>query len=378
MAKKKNEKFRADFRKNRNVRTRQNDLTKSFDPENIEQEDSAKGERISGKGELTRKRVIVGEVTTDEDGTQSVQREVDESVCLKGRVLRVSGLLSNVQAEDGKVYHCATRRLLKTMSTDQRHVVATGDRVWFKPEGTDEGIIERVEPRHGILSRTSRNRQHILVTNVDQVLIVGSAAEPYLKPNLIDRFLVTAERMEVRPIICINKVDLVDTADLQPLIGVYSQLGYRVLPISAQTGYGLDRVRNILRGRQSVVTGQSGVGKSSLLNAIEPGLGLQVKEVSGDTQKGKHTTTTATLIPLSFGGYVVDTPGIRQFQLWDVSPEEVAGFYRDIRPYVSRCKFTNCSHRHETNCAVKDAVADSRIDTRRYESYVHLFEGEME
>jgi ribosome biogenesis GTPase / thiamine phosphate phosphatase len=378
MAKKKNEKIRADFRKNRNVRTRQNDLTKDFDRATADDLDSQKGERVSGKGELTRKRVIVGEVVADDDGALSLQRDVDKNVCLEGRVLRVMGLLSDVRAENGRLFRCATRRLLKTMSTDQRHVVATGDRVWFRPEGTDEGIIERVEPRHGILSRTSRNRQHILVTNVDQVLIVGSAAEPYLKPNLIDRFLVTAERMGVRPIICINKVDLVDAADLQPLIGVYSQIGYRVLPISVRTGQGVDRVRKLLAGRQSVVSGQSGVGKSSLLNCLEPGLGLHVREVSVENQKGKHTTTTATLIPLGFGGYVVDTPGIRQFQLWDVSREEVAAYYRDLRPYVSKCRYPNCSHRHETDCAVKDAVADGRIDTRRYESYVHLYEGEME
>jgi ribosome biogenesis GTPase len=286
-----------------------------------------------------------------------------------------------VQDEEGSVYQCATRRLLKTMSTDQRHVVAAGDRVLFRPvEQADqnEGVIERVEPRHGSLCRTSRGRQQIIVTNVDQVLIISSAAEPRLKPNLIDRLLVSAEKARIHPVICINKIDLVDPAGLQPLVGVYSQMGYQVLLLSAETGFGADRFKRLLTDRQSVLAGQSGVGKSSLLNLVDEKLELRVAPVSDDTQKGRHTTTTAQLLPLSFGGYVVDTPGIRRFQLWDVIPEEVAGFYRDLRPYVSLCRFPDCTHTHEADCAVKDAVADGRLDDRRYESYCHLAAGEMD
>ena len=133
-----------------------------------------------------------------------------------------------------------------------------------------------------------------------------------------------------------------------------------------------------MKNRASVVTGQSGVGKSSLLNAVDPALELKVREVSAENQKGRHTTTTARLLPLACGGYVVDTPGIRQFQLWDVIAAEVAGFYRDLRPYVSRCRFPNCTHTHEDDCAVKNAVADGRLDERRYESYCHLFAGDFE
>jgi ribosome biogenesis GTPase len=275
------------------------------------------------------------------------------------------------------MFQCATRRLLKTLATDLRHVVAAGDVVWFRPEGRDEGIIERVEPRRGIVSRTSRGRQHVLVANVDQLIIVTSAAEPRLKPNLIDRLLVTAEKGGIRPIICINKIDLIEPADLMPLVGVYAQLGYDVVLVSARQNIGIDRLRDWLSGAESVVSGQSGVGKSSLLNAVEPDLDLRVQSVSAETQKGRHTTTTAELIPLSFGGYVVDTPGIRQFQLWDVIPEEVAGFFRELRPYVSRCRFPDCTHTHEDDCAVKDAVADGWIDARRYESYVQIRAGDL-
>src|SRR5690606_34317211 len=142
----------------------------------------------------------------------------------------------------------------------------------FRPEGDDEGIIERVEPRSGVLVRTSKGRQHVIVANVDQILIVTSAAEPRIKPNLIDRYLITAERTEIEPVICINKVDLVDPADLMPLLGVYAQLGYRVLMVSATTGLNIDRLREFVVDKDSVLTVQSGVGKSSLLTAIEPGL----------------------------------------------------------------------------------------------------------
>jgi ribosome biogenesis GTPase len=284
-----------------------------------------------------------------------------------------------VQAEDGRVFQCATRRLLKTLSTDQRHVVAAGDRVLFRPVpavDANEGIIERVEPRRGCLCRASKGRQQVIVANVDQLMIVSSAAEPRLKPNLIDRLLLSAEKGEICPVICINKVDLVDPASLQPLVGVYSQMGYKVLLLSAKTGYGVDRFGRLLRGRESVLVGQSGVGKSSLLNAVDGRLNLRVAEISADTQKGRHTTTTARLLPFSFGGFVVDTPGLRQFQLWDVIAEEVAGFYRDLRPYVSLCRFPSCTHTHEEDCAVKNAVADGRLDERRYESYCCLFAGD--
>ena len=373
MAKKK--KIRADFRKNRNVKPRSGDFTRSFVAESSTHDDVAQGERVSGKGDLTRKRTIISSEGEEPSLSGGAILDVDKSAGLFGRVLSVHGLSSSVEAPDGKIYRCATRRLLKTLSTDERHVVSAGDRVWFRIERDDEGIIERVESRHGVLSRNSRGRKHTIVTNVDQLLIVSSAAEPYLKPNLIDRMLVSAEKCGIRPIICINKIDLVDPADLQPLVGVYSQLGYQVLLTSAATGAGIERVRRALRGRESAVAGQSGVGKSSLLNAIEAGLHLRVASVSSENQKGRHTTTTARLLPLASGGYVVDTPGIRQFQLWDVVPAEVAGYFRDLRPFVSQCRFPDCTHTHEADCAVKEAVADDLLDARRYESYLHLVSG---
>lgn len=372
-------KIRTDFRKNVQSRARPRDLTRDFAGGGLEGEAQPLTERVSGKGDLSRKRTVIGEeVAETGESVVGVHLEVDESLCLAGRVISVHGLTSTVLTDDGREFRCAVRRLLKSLAIDQRNVVVAGDRVVFRPAGGDDGIIERVEPRRGVINRTSKGRQHVLVANVDQLLIVGSAAEPDLKPNLIDRFLVTAEKSHIRAIVCINKTDLTDIADLEPFAGVYGQMGYQVLLLSATTGFGIERLRRLLRGRQTALAGQSGVGKSSLLNAVEPSLGLRVREVSTENQKGKHTTTTAQLIPLDMGGYVVDTPGIRQFQLWDVTQEEVANYFRDLRSYVSHCRYPDCTHIHEDHCAVKNAVADGRVDVRRYESYCGIFAGETE
>jgi ribosome biogenesis GTPase len=374
MAKKKQKgrKIRTEFRKKYETRTRDKDFTRVYQGDEVD--DLVQSQRVSGKGELTRKRTIVGEEVAGDETGFSVRLSIDESLCLKGRVLSVHGRESHVAAEDGKVYRCATRRLLKSLATDQRHVIAAGDRVLIRPGAGEEAWIERIEPRTGVISRTSRDRQHVIVANVDHLLIVSSAAEPVLKPNLIDRFLVTAEKCGILPVICINKVDLVDPSNLQPIVGTYAQMGYRVLLVSAVSGQGIDELQEVVFEKQTAVAGQSGVGKSTLLNLIEPGLELKVRTVSAENQKGRHTTTAAQLIPLARGGYVVDTPGIRQFQLWDVAPAEIAAFMPDIRPFVSHCRYPDCSHRHEDQCAVKDAVADGWVDPRRYESYCHLFE----
>ncbi len=380
MSKKK--KIRADFRKNRSDRARSTNWTRQFDSDELSADNTLRGERLSGKGELSRRRTIISEdIQSESENTQGRQLAVDETVCRPGRVLSVHGLYSEVQDAGGTIYHCATRRILKTLATDLHHVVTAGDRILFRPAentGLKEGFIERVETRKGVLCREVRRRRQILVTNVDLVAIVSSAAEPRLKPNLIDRMLVATEKGDIRPVVCINKIDLVDAADLQSLVGVYSQMGYEVLLLSAKTGFGIERLRRLLIGRSSVLAGQSGVGKSSLLNRVDPSLHLHVQPVSRETEKGKHTTSNARLMPLKDGGYVVDTPGIRQFQLWDVVPEEIDGFFRDLRPYISLCRFPNCTHTHEDDCAVKNAVADDRLDERRYESYCHLRAGKME
>ena len=381
MAKKKKRRttVRADFRKRQSTRTRENDLTRQFKDQSDKLEDSQTGERVSGKGRLTRKRTVAGSAQENAAGFQ-VELEVDESRCRNGRVISVHGLGSFVRVTDGTIYRCTVRGVLKSLATDLQHVVVAGDHVAIEVGGAghdeEQAVIVRVDARRNQISRTSRKRQQVLVSNIDFVCIVASAAEPQLKPNLIDRYLISAEKANIDPIIVINKADLVDVADLQPVIGVWAQMGYPVLLTSTETGLGVERLKRMVSGRDSVVTGQSGVGKSSLLNVIEPGLQLRVGTVSDENQKGRHTTTAAKLIPLENGGHLIDTPGIRQFQLWDVIPEEVAGYFRDLRPFINGCRFPDCTHTHEDDCAVKWAVADGKLDVRRYESYVQIKDSE--
>ena len=281
MSKKK--KVRVDMRKNRSKPPRPQQWTRGFHEHGFQDEATASEERVRAKGDLSRRRTIIQEDTsnTAEKGQPADEMpSVDTDVCVRGRVLRVHGLQVVVEANDGRQYRCAVRRLLRTMATDERNVVTTGDHVWIRPSLNDEGFIERVEPRHGLLTRASRGREHVLVANVDQMVIVMALVEPDLKPHLVDRYLASAEQGGISPVICLNKSDRINPVAYQPLIGLYSQLGIPAWLTSAETGHGVDRLRECLRGRQTVFTGQSGVGKSSLLNAVQPGLGLHVREVS--------------------------------------------------------------------------------------------------
>ncbi len=379
-AKKNKKKLRVALRKNRRKRTRKGDLTRELAKDATDIENLPTAERVSGKSDLSRRRTVVGAETDDEGQMQLV---IDETQCLPGRVMTARGLHAIVEVTDGTQYECTVRRLLRTIDRASRNTVVAGDRVLFQPTGFDAlqkkelGVIERVEPRRGTLSRMSQGSQHLIAANVDQALIVASAADPPLKPNLIDRFLVSAEQRDVRSIICINKCDLIDTADLQPLAGRYGRMGYEVVFVSAMTSAGMDRLRFLLADKQTVFSGQSGVGKSSLLNALEPSLGLRVGAVSADSGKGTHTTRAAKLLRLGFGGWVVDTPGLRQFELWDIIPEEVEGFLVEFRPFVTHCRFPDCSHTHETGCAVKNATACGLISVERYNSYCRMLDDGM-
>ncbi len=388
MAKKK--KIRVDLRKNRSKPARQQHWTRTFQEHGAEGDHSPNKEQVRAKGELSRRRTIIQEEAGAAHGSKRVgsgaepaMPAVDISACLPGRVLRMHGLFSVVETDDGRQFRCSVRRLLRSLTTNERNIVTTGDRVWIRPAPDNEGLIERVEPRHGLLTRASRGREHVIVANVDQVVIVMSLVEPDIKPHLIDRYLVSAAHGGIAPIICLNKADLVEHAFIQPLIGLYNQLGIPTFLTSTVSGWGIDCLRKCLVGRQTVFAGQSGVGKSSLLNAVQPELRLEVREVSEATQKGRHTTTTAELIRLEASGdasaprgWVVDTPGIRQFELWDIIPEEVEGFFSEFRPFVHLCGYPDCTHTHEDRCAIKRAVERRQISEQRYFSYLGLFSGE--
>jgi ribosome biogenesis GTPase len=374
----KKKKVRVQFRKNRQKRTRANDLTRSFRQGDAAGTDGVSNERVRAKGDLSRHRTVIQEEPSPEsveglDQAPGNSLAVDLTTCQPGRVLRVHGLVSIVQGDDNKVYRCGVRRILKTLAIDGRNVIAAGDRIWFRITGTLEGQIEKIDSRKGTLTRGYRRREHVIVSNVDQLLIVSALQEPGLKLPLVDRYLIACEKGGIRPVIVLNKADLVDMAPYQWIIGLYSQLGYETIVTSAADGRGIARLAETLARGVTAFSGQSGVGKSSLLNAIQPGLNLRVREVSGWTTKGKHTTTTAELIRMENGGYVVDTPGLRQFELWDIEPAEVEAYFVEFRPYIPTCKFPDCSHTHESECSVKDALFRGQIDQGRYESYLKLY-----
>jgi len=368
-------KIRIDLRKNRAPTARQNDLTRAVEGDDPQLDSLAAGERYSGKGSRSRRRTVIGEV----DAEGRVVRDVNLSTCRPGRVIRAVGATQCFVLDETthQTVECTVRRMLRTMSSDERTVVVTGDRVLFEPADDTHGVIERVEPRQGVLTRGHQYREHVIVANVSLVAIVVSVAEPHLKPALIDRFLISAAKGGVNAVICLNKCDLVDLVELQPIIGLYSRLGYPTIPLSTRTGFGLSRLRQELRNQQTVFTGQSGVGKSSLLNALHPEWNLRTGEVSGWTRKGKHTTRYAQLLELSEGSWVVDTPGIRQLDLWGVSKEEMEAYFREFCPFVPGCKYPNCLHLEEqAGCAVRQAVQAGLITRLRYESYTRLVIGD--
>lgn len=390
--KKPGRKVRVAFRANRTQQRRSGDWTRRFHASEDGLPDTERSESVRAKGAVSRKRTLI---VDDAD-----LPAVDESLWLHGVVTTVHGLVSDVDAAERGTWECTTRRKLRTLLIQQRSPVAVGDRVWFSEhsrlhDGQAVGVIERVDTRTSHLSRRDfRGREHTLVANANQLVIVASVAQPRIKPHLIDRYLVAAGKGGLRPVICFHKWDLAEAASgaaarradaleaggdddesagmtLDELFEEFRGLGYRCLKTSVSTGAGLDELRCELKDHTTVLSGQSGVGKSSLINALQPGLELEVREVSDENEKGRHTTTRARLLRLSFGGYVVDTPGIRQFDLWSVEPGELEAFFPEIAAHVSHCRFRDCHHRPEdVGCAVLAAAEAGQISARRYASYL--------
>ncbi|HXY34008.1 MAG TPA: ribosome small subunit-dependent GTPase A [Planctomycetaceae bacterium] len=322
--------MRIAFRKNRQRRARLGDVTRKVRKEDDQTVDLPSVERISGKGDLTRHRTILAD---DQDAGAGALRAVDEVNCRTGRVLSASGLNCIVSdAAGGRLYECTVRRVVRTMSRDQRGAVVAGDSVVFQAIDREHGVIERINPRRTVLARSIKGKEQLIAANISQALILVSAANPALKTNLVDRLLISAHKGGAKPIICINKCDLVDPVRLQPIVGTYARLGYEILLTSATAQIGIDELKHMLRGQETVAAGQSGVGKSSLLNALQPGLRLETGTVSDWSQKGRHTTRTAVLHPLDFGGWVVDTPGIRQLSCGQCAPRKWRAFSRSSGP----------------------------------------------
>jgi ribosome biogenesis GTPase / thiamine phosphate phosphatase len=304
--------------------------------------------------------------------------------CLEGLVVKEQSGFFWVEGQDGQIYMCRLRgRLMETAQSSD--IAAIGDRVTISAFEDKTGIVESVAPRTSLISRAQRTvgirgagaaeREQVIITNADQAIFVFAAAAPAPSFRLLDRFLVMGEKSELdRLIVIVNKIDLADRAAIDARFAPYTKMGYIVLYTSALLGIGLDELRALLQDRISVFTGPSGVGKSSLLNTLQPGLGRAIKQVSEANEEGVHTTRDSELVKLDFGGYLADTPGIRTLTVWDVEPEELDGYYRDIAPYVARCRFTDCTHRSEPRCAVQIAVEVGEISRQRYKSYLSLRE----
>jgi len=276
------------------------------------------------------------------------------------------------------VCHVRGRLKKERLYTD---LIATGDLVRWEPTRPGRGIIEDVLPRERQLSRLRPGPQrvpveHVIVANPDQVVFIFSVREPFPHLRMLDRLLVIAENNDLPAIVCANKIDLLQDRDAElQLFSTYEEIGYPVVYTSARTGQGVGALRECLAGRLSVLSGPSGVGKSSLLNAIQPDLGLAVQEISDATGKGRHTTVGVRLWPLTGGGYVADTPGLREAGFFDIEPEELAWHFVEMRPHLSDCHFSSCIHTHEPGCAVKAAVQGGAISRARYDSYCRLLEG---
>ncbi len=298
----------------------------------------------------------------------------------QGLVIRTQSGFAWVQTPDG-LYICRLRGKLK-----QHHklsdILSVGDRVKISITSNTEGQVEEVEPRNSVLSRMAPEargaREQVLVANPDQVLLVFACANPAPHLRMIDRFLIILDKQQILSRIVVNKIDLVEREEIEAMFSLYENLGFAVDYVSTVNGQGVEELREELNGKISVMAGPSGVGKTSLLNALQPGLGGQVREVSRVKAKGMHTTQVRELFPLDSGGWLADLPGIKTLGLWDIQPEELDGYFREFKDLVQDCQFNDCTHHNEPGCAIRKAVEQGRIHPDRYDSYLRLRFGDLD
>ena len=292
-------------------------------------------------------------------------------------VTAVAGMSAKIEL-DGQEKAATIRGLLTELDTGYINPVAVGDKAVVTEDGTGAWAIEAVLPRSAILTRPDpflAPRQQVIAANVDQLLIVSSWREPDLWPELIDRYLIAATLSDIVPIICINKADLIDCAqEYESVTRIYRDMGYKTLVTSALTGAGISSLRSELTGRLTVVVGLSGTGKSSLMSTVQPGLDLRVGEISQAHHQGRHTTTQASMYRLDGGGYVADTPGIREFGLAGLTLGELPLFFPEIDELAADCRFSNCMHLEEPDCAVRVAEEEGQVSPSRVASYRAIFD----
>jgi len=294
---------------------------------------------------------------------------------LQGLIIKAQSGFFTVKTRQGFIV-CQLRGKLK-QGRAVGDLASIGDNVRVTVLADGSGVIEEVKERNRAIvrldPRPQGDYQQVLLANPAQAVFVFACAHPSPRLKMLDRFLVIAEKQNIPPVIVANKIDLVE--DVKKIFGLYESIGYPVLYTSTKTGAGIEELKSILSGKISAFAGPSGAGKSSLLNAMQPGLGLAVNEISKAMDKGKHTTVTRQLFPLEGGGYVADTPGWKSLALWDTEPEEIDGYFPELRELVQHCQFNDCTHTHEPGCAVRRALDEGKIHPERYESYLRLRSG---
>ncbi len=302
---------------------------------------------------------------------------------MKGLVVKNTGSWYTVLLDDGRLLDCKVKGNFRLRGIRSTNPVAVGDRVMVVPNQEGTAFITEIEDRRNYIIRKSINlskQSHIIAANVDQALLVVTVTSPQTSTTFIDRFLASAEAYRVPVVLVFNKTDLLD-ADAQHyqqmLITLYETVGYECRPISAETGDGVEDLRPLLEGKITLLSGNSGVGKSTLINRLVPGANLRTAEISDAHQTGQHTTTFSEMIPIN-GGWLIDTPGIKGFGTFDMEPEELTGYFREIFRFSKDCRFSNCTHTHEPGCAVLQALENHYIAQSRYQSYLSMLDDKEE
>lgn len=302
---------------------------------------------------------------------------------MKGRVYKSTGSWYTVHTENGQQIDCRIKGKFRLDELKTTNPIAVGDWVNIEMEtdtDVETGIITDILERHNYIIRQSprkRWQRQIIAANIDQAILLITFSKPRTSLGFIGRFLVTAEMYHIPSILVFNKQDIYRKKDLkkyEEVSVIYEKLGYPCLLISGQTGYQVDQLKELMKDKTSLVSGHSGVGKSTLINHICPDLDLATKQVSKYSDKGVHTTTHATMYDLDFGGRIIDTPGIKEFGLVYLEPEEVGHYFREIKPLVPECQFNNCLHKTEPGCAVKAAVENDDIEWERYRNYLSILD----
>ena len=306
---------------------------------------------------------------------------------MTGIVYKSTGSWYTVKADNNQIYDCRIKGKFRMKGIKSTNPIAVGDVVDFEIDETSDAItgsIHHIHERKNYIVRKSVNlskQTHIIASNIDIVFLIVTINNPITTTSFIDRFLVTAEAYHIKAVLLFNKIDTFDEAmsDEQLFLQhVYTQIGYDCLRVSAKNGKGLDQLKEIMQGKVCMFSGHSGVGKSTLVNALEPTLNLKTKEISDLHQQGQHTTTFAEMFDLTFGSKIIDTPGIRGFGIVDMEKQEIKGYFPEFFKLEDQCKFNNCLHKEEPNCAIKKALEEDRIAWSRYKSYLQILEGDEE